>query len=341
MFFESDQLAEADLLSVRRSPEMTRNANWFSDLVFHRDFSITSKATGRRITFNDLTPVELAKFLEYFAGVLAQAGWRRLNRAQGPSLYFAPQRPRPWHVVWSAVALSCMRIAETPEAADALFYFEDSTWGAAPASTTRPVLNGAVTDISKSKVAAAFERVAGYPLSLDPRVHQGLAVEKSEDNGAHDGRLIQCPRAPMAGKTYQHFAESGAGGWACDLRTTIINRTPRFVVEKTRAAHMRFTIHNARVRFRELDEVFGAEEQCLLSAFAREMELDWAAIDVLRDRASGRLYIVDVNKTDTGPAVDLNMRDREKLKSAIAAGLSELVEARTRAFSPKPGANAA
>ena len=76
--------------------------------------------------------------------------------------------------------------------------------------------------------------------------------------------------------------------------------------------------------------MFSAGEVHLLTAFAEEMMLDWAAIDVLRDRTSGRIYVVDVNKTDTGPAVDLSLRDREKLKAAISAGLMELVATSAR-----------
>jgi hypothetical protein len=58
------------------------------------------------------------------------------------------------------------------------------------------------------------------------------------------------------------------------------------------------------------------------------MQLDWAALDVLRDRATGRIYVVDVNKTDMGPAVDLSLADRERLKRIIAPALLSLVKSR-------------
>lgn len=337
MAFEGDRLAEADLGSLRPSPPI-RRAGWFADLIFHADFSVTARTTGRRVTLADLTPQELGKFLIYFGGVLGQSAQRRLRGESGPSVFFTPQIPRPWHVIWSALALSGVRIARTAEAADAIFYFEDSTHGIAPAPSAKPLLNAAVTDISKSRVAAVFERVAGYPLSLDPRRHRGLAVEKSEANGAHDGRLVLCPREPVSGKTYQHFIDSRKGGAACDLRTTIIDRRACFVVEKTRPAHLRFAIHNMTARYRALDEVFSPAHRNLLNAFAQEMGLDWAALDVLRDRAHGRIYVVDVNKTDTGPAVDLSIADREKLKKTIADGMSAMLRDRIREFSPAPAA---
>ena len=40
-----------------------------------------------------------------------------------------------------------------------------------------------------------------------------------------------------------------------------------------------------------------------------------------------RLYVVDVNKTDTGPAVVLNWRDRAKATTLLADALREMVTA--------------
>ena len=61
------------------------------------------------------------------------------------------------------------------------------------------------------------------------------------------------------------------------------------------------------------------------------MQLDWGAFDVLRDRASGKIYVVDVNKTDTGPAVDLSFRCRGRLKRAIAKAFREMIAERAAA----------
>jgi hypothetical protein len=210
--------------------------------------------------------------------------------------------------VWSAATLAGVKFVRGPEHADAIFYFEDVTVGTPSRIAGRPVLNAGVTDISKSRVAEAFGRVAGYDLKLDPARHTGRAVEKSELNGKHDGRLVDCPTAPLPGKSYQRFIDSSDGETAYDYRTTIINRKPQFVLVKTKPARDRFSIHNATVTFHELDQVFSAEEIELIRRFAEDMQLDWGAFDVLRDRASARIYVVDVNKTDTGPAVDLSLR---------------------------------
>jgi hypothetical protein len=212
--------------------------------------------------------------------------------------------------------------------ADAIFYFEDVTAGAPPRIAGRSVLNAGVTDISKTRVAEAFGRVAGYDLALDPLTHHGKAVEKNELNGKHDGRLVDCPTAPQPGKSYQRFIDSSDGVTAFDYRTTIINRRPQFVLVKTKPADNRFSIHNVTVTFHELTEIFSIEEIGLIRRFAEEMQLDWGAFDVLRDRTSGKIYVVDVNKTDTGPAVDLSLRCRGRLKRAISKAFREMIAER-------------
>jgi hypothetical protein len=231
-------------------------------------------------------------------------------------------------VVWSAATLAGAKFVRDPAEADAVFWFEDVTQGVAPRIPGHQVLNAGVSDISKTSVADAFGRVAGYSLRLDPSTHQGEAVEKSELNGKHDGRLVECPRAPQPGRSYQRFIDSSDGVTAFDYRTTIVNRRPQFVLVKTKPAADRFSIHNVTVKFRELSEVFSPAEIDLLTRFAQEMQLDWVAFDVLRDRGSGQIYVVDVNKTDTGPAVDLSFRCREKLKRAISRAFYTMLQER-------------
>jgi hypothetical protein len=302
--------------------------NWFSDLRFNWDASITVRKTGVKITLKELTAGELSKFLIYLGMLSVQAAVVRLSGRRRYRVWFTPDRPRPWYVVWSAATLAGVKFVRSAAKADAVFYFEDVTAGTPPRVAGRSVLNAGVTDISKTRVAEAFGRVAGYDLALDPRTHEGQAVEKNELNGKHDGRLVDCPATPQPGKSYQRFIDSSDGVTAFDYRTTIINRRPQFVLVKTKPATDRFSIHNVTVMFRELEEVFSAKEIDLIRRFAEEMQLDWGAFDVLRDRSSGRIYVVDVNKTDTGPAVDLSLKCRGRLKRAISRAFRDMIAER-------------
>ncbi len=241
-------------------------------------------------------------------------------------MWFTPARPRPWYVVWSAATLSGVRIATMRKRSRCGLLLR-GRHGRSPARYRRgEAINAGCCDISKSRVAAGFEQAAGYPLAIDATTFAGVAVEKSEINGRHDGRLVSCPLIPQIGKAYQVFVDSSDGDDAFDFRTTIIDRKPLFVLVKTRPVADRFSIHNATVTFKPLQEAFSPSDIALITRFAEQMKLDWAAIDVLRDRASGRIYIVDVNKTDTGPAVDLSRKDRERLKAAISHAFREMIE---------------
>ena len=104
---------------------------------------------------------------------------------------------------------------------------------------------------------------------------------------------------------------------------------------KTKPAEDRFSIHNASVQLCALETIFSPAELDLIGSYAREMQLDWGALDILRDCQSQKIYVVDVNKTDTGPAVDLSFRDREILKRETAGAFREMVQEQARCLGNK------
>ena len=56
------------------------------------------------------------------------------------------------------------------------------------------------------------------------------------------------------------------------------------------------------------------------------MGLDWGGFDILRDRADGQNYIVDVNKTDLEPVIALCWADKLRSMHRLSQALSALVE---------------
>ena len=95
---------------------------------------------------------------------------------------------------------------------------------------------------------------------------------------------------------------------------------------KQKPASARFSIQNTSVVVKAPEEVFSAAELMQLAAFCAAMKLDWGGLDVLREHESGRLYVVDVNKTDTGPAVVLSWRDRARATTLLSNALREMVQ---------------
>lgn len=143
-------------------------------------------------------------------------------------------------MIRGAAAWPGVRIAASPDQADAGFFFEDATTSPTQRLQHGRSYNFGCTDISKTPVAAVFASVFGYPLVLDPLTATGPAVEKGEVNGAHDGRIVQCPMPPLPGKTYQRLMDKvGEDGCARDRRTHCIGGTPVTVWVKRRAADRR------------------------------------------------------------------------------------------------------
>ena len=309
----------------------TQSGFWGFDFRLENGY-VHVKSTGTRFRNDWQLWVDIGRWFTYYAFVRLHGFRARLTRPAGPRIWFTPHRPRPWYIIWAAVVWGALRFARTPEEADAAFYFEDKTIAAPPAPRHARAFNFGCGDVSKSKVAAVMEAAFGYPLALDPANHVGEAVEKGEGNGLHDGRLVTCPTAPAEGKAYQRVIKTeGADGWATDLRTACVGGRPVVVFVKRKPAAARFSIQNTSVVVKAPEEVYSAQELAQIERFCAAMQLDWGGLDVLREHASGRLYVVDVNKTDTGPAVVLNWRDRKIATTLLSDALRDMISA-----SPQP-----
>lgn len=313
-----DNAATTDALPRNR-------AGWFGAFALDRGRVVLRK-TGNSAPLSMGLASEVASWLLFQMVLQVLSALRRAGRPAGPAIWFAPDRPGPWYMVRAAAAWAGVRIAATPDQADASFFFEDATMSHKRHSCHQRSYNFGCTDISKSRVAAVFAEVFGYPLALDPLKATGRAVEKGEANGAHDGRIVHCPTPPLSGKTYQRLIDTvEEDGCARDLRTHCIAGRPVIVWVKRRAADQRFLPPNLSVTVHEPANIFSPAEMTLISQFAAAMQLDWGGLDILRDRLDGRIYIVDVNKTDAGPITSLTLRDKIRSTAVLANALSAML----------------
>ena len=277
--------------------------------------------------------IEVLRWLMFYAVVRVRAAARALIRRRGPAIWFAPDRPHPRYLVRTAALWAGARLVPSPERADIAFYFEDRTQGA-PVLPAIPHLNFGCADIAKSHVATVFAEVFGYPLGVDPARWDGLAVQKSEVNGRHDGALVPCPRVPIPGMSYQRLIDTvRADGFAYDLRTHCIGNEPVVVWIKRRDPAHRFAPPSISVTRYAPNEVFSADELERIAAFTRAMGADWCGLDILRDEPTGRIYIVDVNKTDAGPITALSLADKLASTALLADSLLRTIT-RRRAQAP-------
>lgn len=299
---------------------------WWNDFRYANG-AMYVKKTGAAVR---IEPAIVRDFLNWcvFHGWVECA--RQTVLSDGPRIWFTPDMPRPWYFIWPVMALSHARFARDATEADIVFVFDDATWvSERPLPSHLPLINAGCTDISKSRVAQVFEQVTGRRLACDPEHPDGPYVEKSEHNAAHDGRVLTRPQAPREGCTYQRLVNNlEPDGCVLDLRCSIIGSEVVQVYKKRRPVERRFANANSEVTLAEPAAVFTAVERAMISRFCTAMGLDWGGVDVLRDRDSGELWIVDVNKTDMGPTIALSLPDKILAVRRLAARLDAYLASR-------------
>ena len=77
-----------------------------------------------------------------------------------------------------------------------------------------------------------------------------------------------------------------------------------------RPKSIRFANPNSVSYLVATSNVLSGSEVALCQAFCREIGLEFGELDVLRDKESGRIYIVDANNTPVGPTKSLSESDR-------------------------------
>jgi hypothetical protein len=284
------------------------------------------RKTGAWVPFDGAHLSEIVLWLVYFLAVMVAR-----RPPTGPVIRFLPDRARPWYLIWPVLRLAGGRQAGPGQPADITMHFSDETV-ASPVRADGPVWNNGATDISKSQVAALFEAVSGYRLTLDPVRDHGLAVEKSEANGVHDGRIVTLPLEPVAGRVYQKLVDARADdGMVEDLRTPTVGGRPVCVFVKRRPVQSRFTNDNQACPLKSVEAVFSPDEVRLIEAFCARMQLDWGGLDILRDRSDGRIYIVDVNRTDMGPPIAMPLTEKLAATRMLADALISEISRRKEA----------
>lgn len=313
---------KAEPHSTRAPSPSTKGLFALTNLL--RDFEwswtgVTVRKTGARVPFDAAHLSEIFHWCVYFIRVVLSPRPR-----DGPLIGFAPDPARPWYLIWPSLFLTGGRAAEPGETPHVWMHFEDRTHSE-PVSLPddgMPRWNFDAHDLSKSRVAAAFEKAFGYSLALNPCEYEGFAVEKGEANGIHDGRIVTLPCEPKPGKVYQKLIDNrGEDGLMEDLRTPTVGGVPALVYIKRRPEQVRFSNENTQCWLCGVDEIFSHEEIASITRFCQILNLDWGGLDILRDRSSGLIYIVDANRTDMGPPIALPLSDKLKSTYILASAL--------------------
>lgn len=248
------------------------------------------------------------------------------------TIAFYPQTPGPWYNIWQVIRLAGLKPVPDFSKADCVFVFEDKTYSEYDqdfaGGSDAVQINGRIHDISKEHVADIFEEVFGYALRIDPLTYEGQAIQKSNENGTHDGVVITCPlTASELSETcaYQRLVDSTfREDVSEDLRLAYVLGEIALVYHKYKPLDDRFGTHYLSVDVKVAVDIFSEDEIRLITEFCKTMNLDFGSIDVMRDKHDGRIYIVDVNKTCM-PVLCLTLKtqiaSQQKIADALTRGL--------------------
>lgn len=100
----------------------------------------------------------------------------------------------------------------------------------------------------------------------------------------------------VEGCIYRRLIDTVEGDEVAEVRTPLYDGRAPFIYIKRRPGAHRFD-QISSIELRETSEVFFDAEPAALRRFGVEMRLDWGELDVLRDAADGRIYVVDVSNT--------------------------------------------
>ncbi len=183
--------------------------------------------------------------------------------------------------------------------------WEDTTHGRMDARLAElaragEVINLRCTDISKKRVDEVHKAVFGYSASVDPLVYEGDCVEKSDENGKADGRIVRCPLVEArSGCVYQIRINCQVDDEFVDeMRTPVFGGAIPLVLIKYKLLSAPFS-YSVKGAVAELEDCMSPEEAQKVLQFCKTIGLDCGELDVLRDRTDNRLYIVDANNTPT------------------------------------------
>jgi len=181
-------------------------------------------------------------------------------------------------------------------------------------SISSKLVNNNVNDISKTFVDRIHAEVFGYNTEVDPLSHSGICVQKSILNAVHDGKKIQCPVGKKEENViYQLLIDNqSAADEVVDIRVPVFNNEIPLVYLKFKKTHERFTNNTSKSILKDVNECLSIKEQEDIIRFCKKIQLDYGELDVLRDKNSGKIYIVDVNNTPHGPPDHLSSKEYKK-----------------------------
>jgi hypothetical protein len=193
----------------------------------------------------------------------------------------------------------------------------------------RHILNDTDYNDDKRHVVRHMLRIFGYTHGVDPLSHRGLGVVKSRTNSLHDGKVVEFPIAHSELRedvSYERLIDNRNADKTevCDIRLVVLDGRAPHAYLKYRPVETRFSNDNKYCQLVAPTDALTATELATCLRFAETTGMDFGELDILRDRETGRLYIVDVTITPFGPPNHLPERETELALESFAKALDPL-----------------
>lgn len=221
------------------------------------------------------------------------------------------------------------------ERADVVIAWQDATFRDGARGLPRGAINDGCRDISKRRVAELQRAAFGY--GADPDESTVEIVEKSDENGRHDGEVRAVPSG-RPGRVIQRLIDNRLGpDLVMDLRVTVMGTRIPTAIARYRPVWDRFGARSDEVlaALHAPEEVLSPAEQAGLIRFCRLAGADYADLDVLRD-ASGALFVVDLNTTPLAAPDHLPADQRSAYWAAIDPAWAALLREHARSPEGEP-----
>lgn len=173
-------------------------------------------------------------------------------------------------------------------------------------------INKNCLDISKTFIDKHHLTAFGYQTQINPLTYNQKFVQKGELNAQHDGKIHHHPITKTEeGYIYQELIDNTDNNWVNDLRTPVFKGEIPYVVIRSRKVEERFGGGSQKARMFKTEDIFSEDEQKAIKNFTELIGLDYGDLDILRDRNTNKIYVVDANPTAWGPTNGLTPKEKK------------------------------
>jgi len=204
-------------------------------------------------------------------------------------------------------------------------YFSDSTFLDTESEFPKNIniINKFISDISKQTVDKIHLKIFGYNTIINPQIHTGYCVVKSNENARHDGTIIHCPITKNENdKIYQIIIDNKEDNLHVDYRVCVMKSDIIIVYKKYKTSELRFTNETCKANIID-PEMIPQDVQKKIISFCHEMQSEFCELDVLKDNTTEKWFIIDLNKTPYGPPASLSKKDKKKAVEKISNGFAK------------------